>query len=192
MSTDTTADREILDRFAHIVAMSLRIDASTVTEDAYLNDLGAESLDLLEITMEAEEEFNILIPQKNILQTAQEILGEGVLVDNGRLTDLGTRLIRTRLPEIVPPDRDELTVPDLNRMLMQVGTWVRMISRLREHTPRVCPRCGSPFGKQLAGRLKCDACAAEHDIPSGDDLNRAWVEQYCRDEFLLPPASSAT
>jgi acyl carrier protein len=192
MPNDTRTDAAILERFAEIVATSLRIDASQVTEDAYLDDLGAESLDLLEITMEAEEEFSILIPQKNILQTAQEVVGEGVLVRDGRLTDAGTRLLRSRLPEFAPPEGGELSVAQLNRTFMQVGTWVRMISRLVEHTPTACPCCGAPFGKQLAGRLTCQACAAEHDIPSGDDLNRAWVDQYCREEFHLPPTPSAT
>ena len=188
MPNDTTVDPEVLDRFAQIVAESLKIDASRVTEDAYLNDLGAESLDLLEITMEVEEDFNILIPQRNILQTAQEIVGEGVLVKDGALTDKGKRLLQTRLPEFATGDNAELSVAELNRMFMRVGTWVRMISRLMAHTPRVCPRCGLEFGKQVAGRLKCASCASEHDIPSGDDLNREWLQQYCRDEFLLPPA----
>jgi len=192
MSNDTAAHEDIRDRFAQIVAESLSIDPTRVTEDAYLNDLGAESLDLLEITMDAEEEFNILIPQKNILQTAQEIVGAGVLVLDGKLTEQGKRLLRTRLPELAPAGEGELTVADLDRMFMRVGAWIRMIGRLMEHTPQVCARCGLQFGKQVAGRLKCPACAAEHDIPSGDDLNRQWVQQYCREESLLPRIVAAS
>ena len=77
MSMGEISSETILEKFADIVSNSLRIDAARVVEDAYLDDLGAESLDLLEITMEAEEAFNILIPQKNILQTAQEVFGRG-------------------------------------------------------------------------------------------------------------------
>ena len=188
MANETTSDREILERLAQIVAESLRIDPGRVTEDAHLGDLGAESLDLLEITMEVEEEFNILIPQKNILQTAQEVMGAGVLVKDGKLTERGRQLLHARLPELAPED-SELTVKEINRMLMRVNAWVRMISRLLEHTPSMCPRCGSRFGKQVAGRLRCPSCAAEHDIPSGDDLNRQWVRQYCGEP--LPPAAPA-
>src|SRR3954469_22377731 len=121
MSNGTIADSEILERFAQIVAGSLSIGAAQVREDAYVTDLGAESLDLLEITMDAEEEFNILIPQKNILQTAQEIVGAGVLVLDGKLTEQGKRLLRTRLPELAPAGEGELTVADLDRMFMRVG-----------------------------------------------------------------------
>jgi acyl carrier protein len=192
MSNDTITEGTVLDRFAQIVATSLRIDPSRVTEDAYLNELGADSLDLAEITLETEDEFNILIPQTNVLDTAREIVGTGVLVDEGRLTDVGKQLVRARLPEFALSEGDELTVTDLNRIFMRVGSWVRMIERLMEQTPRVCPVCGSVYGRQVAGRLKCSKCGNEQDIRSGDDLNREWVQEYCREALLLPPASSAS
>ncbi len=40
-------ESEVFDQFAPIVARSLRIDAAQVLPDAQLNDLGAESLDLI-------------------------------------------------------------------------------------------------------------------------------------------------
>src|SRR5688500_9578226 len=110
MSNMTTEDREILDRLAEIVATSLRIDKNKVTGDAYLDELGAESRDLLEITMEAEETFNIQIPQKNILQTAQELGGEGVVIQDGKLTEAARRLLRARMPEFASRDADHLTL----------------------------------------------------------------------------------
>ena len=197
MSNVATSDQEILSRFARVVAQSLRIDPSQVTEEAYLDDLGAESLDLAEITMEAEEEFDVLIAQRSILHTANEIFGEGVLVREGRLTEEGRRFLRRRLPEF-PGDLHEPTVADLNKLFMRVGTWVRMIKGLMEHTPRTCPQCGTGLGKPVAGRIKCPSCAAEHDLPSGDDLNREWVRRYYHEEYaraqgLLaeqPPASA--
>ena len=192
-----TTHQEILERFAQVVAKSLRIEASQVTEDAYLDDLGAESLDLAEITMEAEEEFDVLIAQKNILRTATEVFGEDVIVRDGRLTDEGKRFIRRRLPDF-DGELDELTVADLGKAFLRVGTWVRMIAGLMEHTPAACPGCGQAFGKPLAGRLKCRDCGLEHDLPSGDDLNRQWVERYYREEYVpaqglvpsAPPASA--
>jgi acyl carrier protein len=175
------SEAEVLERFAQVVARSLRIEPARVTPDAYLSDLGAESLDLLEITMEAEEEFNILIPQKNILQTAQEVFGEGVIVQDGRLTEDGVRFLRRRMPEL----QDDAvaagaSVADLGRAFQRVGTWVRMIQGLAEHTPQQCPSCGQAFPKAVAGRLKCVGCGTELDLPSGDDLNRRWVEDYHR------------
>ena len=191
MATPMVSESEILDRFAQVVARSLRIDAALVTPDAYLCDLGAESLDLLEITMEAEDEFNILIPQKNILQTAQEVFGFGVLVRDGHLTEEGAKFLHRRMPEL-----DSATVvagmsmADLGRAFQRVGTWLRMIQGLVEQSPSACPNCDAPFSKAVAGRLKCAKCATEVDLPSGDDLNRRWVEEYHRLELPQSPTQT--
>lgn len=192
MANAAMSEQEILERFARVVAESLRIDPTEVTEDAHLDDLGAESLDLAEITMEVEEEFDILVAQKNILRIATEVFGEDVLVRDGKLTEDGQRFIRRRMPDF-PGDLDAMTVADLNKAFLRVGTWVRMIAGLREHTPRACPACGAAFGKSTAGRLKCRSCGQENDIPSGDELNRQWVEQYYQEESpragVLVPSS---
>jgi acyl carrier protein len=179
-----TPEPEILARFARLVAESLRIDPSAVTADAYLDDLGAESLDLAEITMEAEEEFGVLIAQKNILRTATEVFGEGVLHRDGKLTEEGRRLLRRRLPELA--SRDEVTVAELGKLFLRVGTWVRMIAELMEHTPGECARCGAAFGKPVAGRLTCRSCGETCDLLSGEDLNRQWVQRYYETEYVPP------
>ena len=97
MSNPAVTETEILARFAPIVATSLRIPPERVTADAYLSDLGAESLDLLEITMETEDEFGVVMPQNDILHVGQEVFGEGVLVREGALTEQGARFLQRRL-----------------------------------------------------------------------------------------------
>ncbi len=49
------------DKVAAIVATKLSIDPSTIKSDSNLQDLGADSLDLVEITMKLEEQFGIEI-----------------------------------------------------------------------------------------------------------------------------------
>jgi acyl carrier protein len=182
MSHLPTSEPEILERFARVVAQSLRVDPSHVTPEAYLDDLGAESLDLAEITMEAEEEFGVLIAQKNILRTATEVFGEGVLARDGKLTEEGRRLLRPRLPEIA--GRDEVTLAELGKLFLRVGTWVRVIAGLVQHTPAQCGRCGAEYPRPVAGRLTCRACGSTHDLPSGEDLNREWVVRYYETEYV--------
>jgi acyl carrier protein len=48
-------------KVATIVAEKLNIDKSRVTQHATLTDLGADSLDLVEIIMKMEEQFGIEI-----------------------------------------------------------------------------------------------------------------------------------
>lgn len=48
-----------------IVVEKLSVPEEKVTEDAaFINDLGADSLDVVEFIMEVEKEFNITIPDE--------------------------------------------------------------------------------------------------------------------------------
>ena len=80
-------EEQIYEKFADIVAASLRIERSRVTMDAHLMDnLDAESLDLIEITMETESAFDVWLPEKSILDTAAEVFGPDILVQEGVLS----------------------------------------------------------------------------------------------------------
>jgi acyl carrier protein len=61
---------DVLDRVKKIVVENLDVDGDKVVEGAsFIDDLGADSLDLVELVMAFEEEFNIEIPddvQENI------------------------------------------------------------------------------------------------------------------------------
>ena len=49
------------DKVARLIADKLTIDASTIKSESTLQDLGADSLDLVEIIMKLEEQFGIEI-----------------------------------------------------------------------------------------------------------------------------------
>lgn len=58
------SEKNRLDTFnkvADIVAENLNIDRSTIVGNATLESLGADSLNIIEIIMKIEEEFNITI-----------------------------------------------------------------------------------------------------------------------------------
>ncbi len=53
----------VLDRVKQIVSMELRAELKSLTpETNFVNDLGCDSLDAVELVMDFEEEFNIDIP----------------------------------------------------------------------------------------------------------------------------------
>lgn len=57
------ADLEIAAKVKEIIKDKLSVDDADVREDAsFTNDLGADSLDTVELIMEFEKEFNIQIP----------------------------------------------------------------------------------------------------------------------------------
>ncbi|TDB68900.1 acyl carrier protein [Arundinibacter roseus] len=54
---------EIAERVKQIIVEKLGVEESEVTTEAsFTNDLGADSLDTVELIMEFEKEFNISIP----------------------------------------------------------------------------------------------------------------------------------
>jgi acyl carrier protein len=177
-------ESEVFDKFAQIVAKSLRIDASQVTPDTHLTDLGAESLDLIEITMETETQFHIFLPDKAILETAVEVFGPGILEKDGYLTDEGKRLLLRRMPEAdAPAFEGEVAIKDLQHYFLKVGTWVRMIQALAKFTPAECQSCGGPMAASMGFRMKCSKCGQEITLRSGEELNREWVREYYDREY---------
>ena len=53
----------VIEKVQEIIAEKLSVDASDVTaEKSFTNDLGADSLDTVELIMEFEKEFGISIP----------------------------------------------------------------------------------------------------------------------------------
>lgn len=56
---------EILDKVRDVIVDQLNVEADDVTEDAsFIDDLGADSLDIVELVMALEEEFGISIPDE--------------------------------------------------------------------------------------------------------------------------------
>jgi acyl carrier protein len=65
-------------RVIDIVADQLGVEKDKITRDThFVNDLGADSLDTVELVMELEEEFNISIPE----DSAEKIQKVGQAID---------------------------------------------------------------------------------------------------------------
>ena len=177
-------ESEVFDQFAQIVAKSLRIDAAQISPDTHLTDLGAESLDLIEITMETETQFHIFLPDKSILETAVEVFGPGILEKDGYLTEEGKRLLLRRMPEAdARAFAGDVSVKDLQSYFLKVVTWVRMIQGLAQYTPGQCAACGGPMAPSMGFRMKCSECGHEITLRSGEEINREWVREYYDKEY---------
>ncbi|NLJ26094.1 MAG: acyl carrier protein [Firmicutes bacterium] len=57
---------DVLERVKEIVVEQLGVDAEEATNDAsFVDDLGADSLDIVELVMAFEEEFELEIPDED-------------------------------------------------------------------------------------------------------------------------------
>lgn len=61
-----TKGKEMLDKIKEVVAEQLDCDVAEIQEDSkFIEDLGADSLDVVELVMALEEEFDIEIPDED-------------------------------------------------------------------------------------------------------------------------------
>jgi acyl carrier protein len=71
------SDSEIAAKVVQVVAKQLEVDPGQVTpETSFINDLGADSLDTVELIMEFENEFGVNIPDEEAenIQTVGEAI----------------------------------------------------------------------------------------------------------------------
>ncbi len=67
----------MLDKIREIVVEQLGVDAEQVTPEAnFVDDLGADSLDTVELIMAFEEEFDVEIPDTDAekIKTVQDVI----------------------------------------------------------------------------------------------------------------------
>jgi len=88
---------EILEKVREALVDALGVDEDEVTPEARISaDLGAESIDFLDIVFRLEKAFNIKIPRGELFPN--NILQSEEFVQNGKLTDKGLEELKARLP----------------------------------------------------------------------------------------------
>ena len=89
---------EIFKKVAATLVEALNVDEDQVTLDSTLQgDLGAESIDFLDIVFRLEREFGIKIP-RNELFPESIFQGDPEFVENGKITSKGMNELHTRMP----------------------------------------------------------------------------------------------
>lgn len=109
---------------------ALELDEDELQWDSkILEDLGAESLDLLDIVFRLEREFDIQIPRGQIASGADaEDGGE----ENGRLTEVGCTRLRELMPEVPPEDIQPGFKTSEIPTLFRVATFYNVVTTLLE------------------------------------------------------------
>ncbi|HVS72375.1 MAG TPA: acyl carrier protein [Phycisphaerae bacterium] len=86
---------EVFVKVKEVLTTALAVDDDEVTPDAHLTtDLGAESIDFLDIIFQLEKSFGIKIPKNELMPDTNS----PDLVQNGKLTPKGVAELKTRMP----------------------------------------------------------------------------------------------
>ncbi len=119
-------DEEIFKEVRKTLVDALSVEDDEVTEDATLTgDLGAESIDFLDIVFRLEKSFSIKIPQEELIP--REVLSNPDYVENRKVNSDGLRVLKERMPhaDLTEFERD----PDIDKIsdVFTVGTIVRFV-----------------------------------------------------------------
>lgn len=91
------SQNEIFEKVRGVLTEALGVDEDEVTTDATLiGDLGAESIDFLDIVFRLEKSFDIKISRGDLFP--EDVLASPDYVQNGKLTDAGVAELRKRVP----------------------------------------------------------------------------------------------
>jgi len=115
---------------AKTIADALGCELDEVKRDASLiNDLGAESIDFLDLVFRLERAFKVKIPRGKIIEDARGDLPEAAFEQKGMVTEDGLGTLRSFLSE-VPADRIKapMKVADVPR-LFTPETFAKLVIR---------------------------------------------------------------
>jgi acyl carrier protein len=89
---------EIYQKVSATLVEALNVDEEEITPTSTLQgDLGAESIDFLDIVFRLEREFGIKIPRGELFPESI-FQGDPEFVQNGRVTEKGLEELRARMP----------------------------------------------------------------------------------------------
>ena len=128
---------DITERVQRIIEEKLGVDASEVKPEAtFTNDLGADSLDTVELIMELEKEFNITIPDD---QAEKMITVNDLVVYIAAQTEQQPPVNPPVNPPIIDPDPPvdpPITDPDLPADPTDIENWLKETLSMKTGTPK--------------------------------------------------------
>lgn len=105
---------EIFENVQEVLVDALGVDDDEVTSDATLmGDLGAESIDFLDIVFRLEKAFDIKIAREELFPI-ESIMNNAEYVQDGKLTDAGLNEIKAKMPHTDLGDFEN--DPDINKL----------------------------------------------------------------------------
>ena len=105
---------EVFQEVQEVLVDALGVDDDEVTAEATLmGDLGAESIDFLDIVFRLEKAFGIKIPREELFP-AESLMNDPEFINNGKLTEKGLAELRDKMPhtDLATFEND----PDINKL----------------------------------------------------------------------------
>jgi len=115
---------EVFEKVQAALVDALGVDDDEVTPEATLvGDLGAESIDFLDIVFRLEKSFEIEIPRAELFP--EDILTNAEYVQDGKVTETGVAELKNRMPFA------DLTKFEANPVVQDFGTLLTVADMCR-------------------------------------------------------------
>jgi len=109
-----TTREQIFEEVKEVLGDALGLDDDEVTAEATLmGDLGAESIDFLDIVFRLEKSFSIKIPREELFP-AESVMSDPEFVSSGKLTEKGLAELKDKMPHTDLADFQDN--PDVNKI----------------------------------------------------------------------------
>jgi acyl carrier protein len=177
MKQELVKEDKVFDELKKAIVETLRSDENSIKpESSLINDLGAESLDFLDINYRLEQAFGIKMARHFVLEHVEDMFGEGSAInEDGQLTEKAIELLKARLGEDLAglkPGTDMDEVPNY----ITAQSIARGVMDVLDSLPEKCSNCGNSTWKSDDGvRIKCGSCGEGAAFTNGDDLIKEWL-----------------
>jgi acyl carrier protein len=127
------SETEIFEQLKLLLTESLGVPPDVIRmESVLVSELGAESIDLLDLSFRIEETFKVTIEANEIEREAKKRIPGGVFEKDGLLTEEALAEIRAFLPEIDPSKLVKGLRKSQLPSLLTVSFFVHLIARKLE------------------------------------------------------------
>ncbi|MGW9437007.1 acyl carrier protein [Streptomyces sp. NPDC055607] len=153
---------------------------SLSSETSLVGDLGADSLDLVELRCEIEDRLGMVMPQQSVLDHLVEIAGDSdaAYQGPGRMTELAARVLRLSAFRYTEEQAAAGMAPYEVARRSTIANWAHFVHSAFDHLPASCPGCaGSVAALSPAHRAQCAGCGAPLTPVPGDEVLAAGVRE---------------
>jgi acyl carrier protein len=178
MKQSFVSDATVFEEVKKAIAQTLKIDQNTIQPDhSLMRNLGAESLDFLDINYRLERTFGIKMARHFVLEHIEEMFGEGSAIDeNSTLTDMAVAFLKIRFGDNLPVELCSGMDMDEAFPLVTVQGMTRTVMDILDSLPEKCRSCGQAGWKSENGlRIQCGSCGTEANFTNGDTLIKEWL-----------------
>jgi len=139
------SDQEIMTKIKEIIGKIVLMSPDEISDDAsFVDDIGMESIDFLDVAFRLEETFGISLPRQGLIQRFADRFGPEELFREGKITEKASLLLKLGFPEVDPSRITEGMREEEVLSLVNAQTYLNLVKRgleIAQWKPGQCDKC---------------------------------------------------